>query len=193
MLDDGGYFTVTDLKQYAFCPRVIFYERCLPHVRPRTYKMDAGQDAHEEEAGRAAQRTLAAYGLPAGERCFDVRLVSPRLRLSGKLDELVKTGDEWIPVDYKLAKAVGTNHRVQLAAYAALLEDVEGIPVRRGFIYLIPARKTVEVPMTAALREQLRAALEEVWTLVTREIMPPATSFRNSCPACEFRRFCNDV
>ena len=44
---------VTDLKNYAHCPRVTFFEKCLPDVRPRVYAMDAGQEAHEEERARA--------------------------------------------------------------------------------------------------------------------------------------------
>ncbi|NJL95452.1 MAG: hypothetical protein HC915_17865 [Anaerolineae bacterium] len=36
MLGSDLIYTVTDLKQMAYCARVVFYERCLPHPRPRT-------------------------------------------------------------------------------------------------------------------------------------------------------------
>ncbi len=35
--------TVTDLKQYCYCPRILFYMRCLPGVRPLTVKMEEGR------------------------------------------------------------------------------------------------------------------------------------------------------
>ena len=35
-------FVVTDLKQYAYCPRVVYYTYCLPLLRPMTFKMERG-------------------------------------------------------------------------------------------------------------------------------------------------------
>ena len=50
MLDDDLRYPirVSDLKQWVYCPRVFYYQQCLPDVRPTTYKMKAGV-----EAGRA--------------------------------------------------------------------------------------------------------------------------------------------
>lgn len=194
MLDDKHAFTVTDVKQFTYCPRIIFYERCLPHVRPRTYKMDAGRDAHEEEQTRAARRTLAAYGVPEGERHFNVALQSVHRSLTGILDEVVKTSSgEVFPVDYKLAKQVSKHHKLQLTAYAILLEEASSVPVTRGFIYLIPTRESVEIAITAELRTEAEQVLAAITTMVTLEQMPEPTTNRNYCTACEFRRFCNDV
>src|SRR5690606_30148846 len=114
MIDDLNSLTVTDLKQYAFCPRVVFYEHCLPHVRPRTYKMDAGKARHEEEASRSVRRVITRYDVTQGERRFNVRLYCQSLGLYGLLDEMVVTATgAAIPIDYKLATNVSSNHRVQ--------------------------------------------------------------------------------
>src|SRR5690242_3436884 len=82
-------FTVTDVKQFVYCGRVIFYERCLPHLRPRTYKMDAGRAEHEDEQKRAARRNLSQYALGEGKRAFDVAITAPTLKLTGLIDEVV--------------------------------------------------------------------------------------------------------
>lgn len=194
MLDDDQLFTVTDLKQFAYCARVIFYEQCLPHVRPRTYKMDAGRDAHEAEQRRAARRTLAHYHASEGERKFDVRLSSVSLRLTGILDEVVYCADGTIfPVDYKLAKQASTHYRLQLASYALLLEHVGDVRVDKGFVYLIPKREMVPVRITEKLRAQVLSLLEQMSSMVENEQMPDPASNPNFCVACEFRRFCNDA
>jgi CRISPR-associated exonuclease Cas4 len=194
MLDDANTLTVTDLKQYAYCPRVVFYEKCLPHVRPRTYKMDAGKARHEDEAERASRRVITRYEVTEGERRFNVRLFSERLGLWGLLDEIVLTPDQAaIPVDYKLATHVSFNHRIQLTAYALLLEDCEDCKVEQGFVYLIPARKLVSVPMTAKLRDTTLNLLGEIRTMIASERMPSPVTRKSQCAACEFRRFCNDV
>ena len=195
MLDDAHFFTVTDLKQYTYCAREVYYEYCLPLMHPQVGKMEAGRDAHEAERRRAARRTMAGYdGVEAGERRFGVRLASEELYLIGELDEVVYANSgEVIPVDYKLSKRVQMMHKMQLGAYALLLEQVEAVKVRRGFVYLIPKRKFVEVKMTPKLRAKVRAALEDMRDIVENERMPSPPAKVARCVDCEFRRFCNDV
>ncbi|RLC59491.1 MAG: CRISPR-associated protein Cas4, partial [Chloroflexota bacterium] len=79
-------FTVTDLKQYAYCPRVVFYTYCLPLLRPTTFKMEAGIAAHEKAREQERRRTLSAYGLVEGKRHFDIWVESPILGLRGRVD-----------------------------------------------------------------------------------------------------------
>ena len=194
MLDDRQLITVTDLKQYAYCPRVIYYERCMPHIRPRTYMMDAGKDAHEEEQRRAARRLITPYDVLEGERRFNLRLMSETLGLWGMLDEVVfAPGSQAVPVDYKLATSVGNNHRVQLTAYALLLEADGQHQVPWGFVYLIPKRKLVKVVITPQLRESTHALIRQVQEMIRLEHMPAPIDRIGQCAACEFRRFCNDV
>lgn len=194
MLDNTPLFTVTDLKQFTYCPRVLFYEQCLPHVRPRTYKMDAGRDAHEIEAKRAARRNLSQYGEMTGERFFDVPLTSLELGLTGIVDEVVRTPEgRLFPIDYKLAKQASPHYRVQLAAYSLLLEAVENVVVEKGYIYLIPLRQMVEVAITETLRQRVMTLLAHMREMVMHESMPAPAVKPNYCVSCEFRRFCNDV
>lgn len=184
---------VTLLKQYAYCPRVVYYETCTPRVRPTTYKMQAGHDAHERERHRAARRTLSAYQVPAGERRFDVRLRSPQLGLSALIDELVITDTEAIVVDYKLSSWAGDNHLMQLTAYGMLVEAAYEMKVQRGFVYLMKARQFEEVQFEEGLRNSVMEALKAVERIRTYEYMPPPVEQRGKCESCEFRRFCNDI
>jgi CRISPR-associated exonuclease Cas4 len=194
MIDqDRWLFTVTDLKQYMYCPRILYYHACLPDIRPITYKMQAGIDAHTGERQRAERRSLSMYGHADGQRHFDVVVKSAALGLSGQVDEVIETCSEVIPIDYKMAQRVGEHYKVQLTAYAMMLEETYQVPVRRGVIYLIPARKPVEVMITARLRQQVQHALDAMRTIVEHETMPPPTDWQQRCPDCEFRRFCNDV
>ncbi len=185
--------TISLLKQYVYCPRVVYYETCTPGVRPRTYKMQAGNEAHERERERAARRTLIAYQVPEGERRFDVRLLSPRLKLSGLIDEVVLTPDEAIVIDYKLAGWTGENHLIQLGAYSLMVEEAFNLPVHRGFIYLLKPRRFESVPIDEALRNSVMETLQSIDHIRLNEYMPPPVEQPNKCASCEFRRFCNDV
>ena len=98
-----------------------------------------------------------------------------------------------MPVDYKMARKVGKHFQVQIAAYAMLLEETYHAEVKHGFVYLIPARKAVKIPITPKLRQQVRKALVKMQTVARQERMPAPTDWRQRCPDCEFRRLCNDV
>lgn len=185
---------VTDLKNYAHCPRFPYFERCLQDVRPRTYMMDAGEEAHLEEKARARRRTLWAYGLPEGERLFQVRVYSPALHLIGVIDELVRTPNGiYLPVDYKLSEKVTPSFELQIAAYALLIETHFETRVERGYLYLIGRRELHAVVIDESLRQAVVEAVIAVRLMIDAEQMPPPVKERAKCRACEWRHFCNDV
>jgi len=191
-------FTVTDLKQYTYCPRVVFYSYCLPLLRPTTYKMEAGIAAHEKAGRREQRRTLAAYGLEEGKRHFDVWVESSILGLRGRVDLVIEVGEaeerEWIPVEYKQTRRrTGPHIRRQLAAYGMMLEETWGGTVRRGFVYSLVTRKAEEVALTERLRRGVREVTAAMREMVEREAMPGPPRSHRQCVSCEFRRFCNDV
>lgn len=189
-------FRVIDLKQYVYCPRVLYYQAILPRIRPITYKMEAGAAAHQVAAGREKRRSLRAYGLDDGRRACNVPVYNPDLLLSGEVDMVIETSAEIIPVDYKQAKKVGKHHKLQLMAYGRLLELADpksGKQIKRGFVYLIPTRKAVEVRFTKPLRRQLEQALADMRQIARRQAMPQPAASPAQCVDCEFRRFCNDT
>jgi CRISPR-associated exonuclease Cas4 len=188
-------FRVTDLKQWVYCARILYYAVCLPDVRPVTYKMQAGVEAGRDEASREARRSLRAYGLEEGRREFNVPLTSDRLGLRGEVDMVIWLDEqgEVIPVEYKLSEVAGTHFKLQLAAYGLMLEESSGLAARRGFLYSIPRRKAEEVPLDRRMRDNLAVTLDAMHRMLRYEAMPEATAQRAKCLACEFRRFCNDV
>ena len=188
------FFIVEDLKQYVYCPRIVYYPHCMPGIRPQTYSMEVGREEHLAARANARRRTFSQMGFEEGERAFDVEIVAPELNLHGKIDEVVTTlTGEMIPVDYKGARKVAPNHRVQLAAYALLLESAYSVTVTRAYVYLIPLRKTHVVPISLEDKQHIRDLLSKMAEMTQREVMPDPTPERQRCTGCEFRRFCNDV
>jgi CRISPR-associated exonuclease Cas4 len=190
-------FRVIDLKQWGYCPRVLYYHYCLPDVRPVTYKMQAGIEAGRHTEEMEERRSLRVYGLSRGTRQFNVALASAQLGLRGVADMVIDTGEggahEVIPVDFKDSEKTGPHFALQLAAYALMLEEVWSCTVRRGFLYLIPLRRAEEVPIDRRLRVKFAKALNEMLSMLNKEAMPAPTPQINKCVVCEFRRFCNDI
>ncbi|MFL5586063.1 MAG: CRISPR-associated protein Cas4 [Ktedonobacteraceae bacterium] len=191
---------VTDLKQYMCCPRIVFYRYCLPKIRPITYLMEEGIHHHLEEDGREERRSLRSYGLVDGERFFHLTIQSERLGLTGRVDLAIAVptreaaNAEAVVVEYKLSEQKAGQHFVlQLAAYAMLVEEAWGLPVKRAFLYSIPLRRAEPVPVTAHLRKKVVQTVAQIRHIVESEIMPPPPPSQRRCVTCEFRRFCNDV
>lgn len=186
--------TATDLKQWAYCPRIPFYRYVLP-VRPApTYKMQRGKHIQAAVEALERRRGFRAYGMRAGERRFGLWLHSERLGLSGKLDLLILTPDACYPVDFKDTEGgPRRNHRLQLAAYALLAEEAFERPAPDGFIYLVPEKRVVGLELGEADRHEVREAIREMRRMIRQEELPPPTTVRRRCPGCEFRNYCRDI
>ncbi len=195
--DISPLFRVTDLKQWVYCPRILYYHYCLPDVRPVTYKMEAGVEAGQREEEREIRRSLQRYDLEDGRREFDMPVSSATLNLRGKVDMVIwieRSADaEVIPIDYKLSRTMAKHFQLQLLAYGLMLEESSGIPSLRGFLYSIPERRAYEVKFTGRMRNQLRGMIKDMREIIQSEAMPSPTKKRGKCVNCEFRRFCNDV
>jgi len=193
-LDEGPWvLRVVDLKQWRYCPRIVYFSYTLPTPRPRPFKMDEGARVHAHLVQRWQRRGLPR-ALPAGQPQWEVPLWAPDLGLSGKVDLLLLTpAGQAVPVDIKHARRAFPGWKTQLAAYAWLVEHLLGHPVQEGYLYLSRRRKAERVRMTARLRRQVQTLVEEIRSAVLERIMPKATSQRGRCVNCEFRRFCNDI
>lgn len=185
---------VNDIKQYFYCPRIIYFNYVCPVPVKATRKMEYGREAHIELDRLEKRRTFKRYSLAEGRRFFHTQLYSPRLSLEGKLDMYIEAAGEKFPVEFKnTAGDLSLNHKYQLVAYAMLLEDHFNKPVRFGFVYLDLLEELHLVEITPNSREFVKEALREIRGLVGRETMPRAAGSKNRCTDCEYKNFCGDV
>ena len=186
---------VTELKQWAYCPRVVYYHQVMPGVGVSTHKMREAVRAQEWIEDLEVRRGLAKYGLGEAEREFGVWLSHEGLGLSGKIDLLLKgSNEEAAVVDFKLtAGEPGQNHRMQFAGYAMLVKACLGMEVRTAFLYRIPDSRLFAIPMTAELLEEARVAVAAIGQVARTQEMPAATAVRGRCEDCEYANFCADV
>jgi CRISPR-associated exonuclease Cas4 len=185
---------VTELRQWAYCPRVVYYHQLMPGAGQMTYKMREGLRAQEVVESLEMRRTLREYGLENARREFGVWMTDERLGLSGKLDLLLRGDGFAAVVDFKLTSGeVGENHRMQLAGYALLVEASWGVPVEMTFLFRIPDNRVFSVPVTAELKERVRQAVRSIREMRQSEELPAATEVRSRCLECEYANYCGDV
>jgi CRISPR-associated exonuclease Cas4 len=100
---------VNDIKQYAYCPRIVFYQYAMPVEKKPTWKMEQGKIEEAKIDRLEKRRKLREYRLVEGERRFHFWLTSERLALTGKLDLLIDSPEGLFPVDFKWT--TGRPHR----------------------------------------------------------------------------------
>lgn len=186
---------VSDIKQYIYCPRIMYYYYVLPIPRRITRKMEYGNIEHIEIRHLEKRRSFKAYGIAEGIRDFQVYLESKKLSLNGVLDMMITTGKgEVYPVEFKhsLSKD-GLHQKYQLAAYAMLMEENYGKPVRHGFLYLIPSKTVVPIEITISMREYVKKTLSAIRNIISKERMPSYMRSEKRCTNCEFKNYCADL
>jgi CRISPR-associated exonuclease Cas4 len=185
---------VNDLKQYEYCPRVVFYNTVMPVERKATIKMERGKTEEFRVDALERRRSLRRYKLGSGERRFNVWLESARLGLSGRLDLLIVSSAGYFPVDFKYSRGrPHRNHVFQLAGYALLVEEAFGAMVDTGFIYLLPLQEAVAIKLTDQIKREAVGRLAAMRAMIKEGLLPEPTEVRSRCTDCEFRNYCGDV
>jgi CRISPR-associated exonuclease Cas4 len=156
--------------------------------------MEEGKRRHEREAGLEWRRSLRRYGLQDGELLQGLTLESGRLGLRGRIDQVVKTQGRAVVVEFKETTFdVTPSHRVQVAAYALLLEEALAVQVPAAVIVRVPTQEVTRIEITPRRRARVLEVTEEVRRVILSQEMPPPHPHRSRCLECEKWRFCGDV
>lgn len=189
---------MTDIKQFVYCPRAIYYTYVEPVPKKISFKMALGREKHRELIEKEKRRGFTRYNLKEGEKQYGVSVRSERLNFNGKIDIVIDTkdkeGQRYFPVECKDTdqKKLHANAIYQLTAYAMALEEETHTPVRQGFVYVIPENKAYPVHITDERRDYVKKMVTMIKRIVQEEHYPEPRS-RKRCWDCEFKRYCNDL
>ncbi len=187
---------VTWIKQYHFCPRIIYYLGVLGCNEKLTESMIEGKEFHLTEEGRAKRRKTVA-----GRRREDVKalwsrlaVASTKIGLYGIIDEVSETNNGLIIVESKFMKAPKKpylSHIYQAAAYAMLAEEALGKIARKIAIKYIRDNKTFEIPLTEDLKKHVLWTVSRIKSIINNEKIPRG-NFK-MCKNCGFTKICLGV
>ena len=185
---------VTDLKQWAYCPRVVYYHRVLPGAGQPTWKMREALNAQAMIERLEMRRGLREYGWEGATRRFGLWLTSESAGLNGKLDLLLEREGEGAVVDFKLTSGeMGDNHRMQLSGYALLVEEADALRVDTAFLYRIPDDRVFAFSVTPAWKLRATEAVRAIQELERTAWCPDPTAVRARCAECEYVNYCADI
>lgn len=185
---------VSDITQYFYCPRKVYFIKTLGLRIPARHKMNAGKDEHKREHRRIKERK-SIYGFPREEVkdvLHRVPVEDPKHHLHGRVDTVViLKNDKIIPVDVKYSsfRNVRRNWKKQLTAYALLLETKFEKEVKRGIIYLPQRREQLEVEISQEDKKHIKKDIRKIIKTIASEKMPPVRRGKK-CNYCEMKKFC---
>jgi CRISPR-associated exonuclease Cas4 len=185
---------VSDLRQWTYCPRVVWWTHVCPVGKVESFKMRQGLLKERRLQRLQKRRTLRAFGLKQGQVESNVTLFSESLGLTGRLDMLIRWGACRYPVEIKFTRGPARlNHRLQLAGYAMLLEERYGVAVPHGYVVRLPDDAVDRVLIDAPLRDLTWKTMAALRRTIQTEQMPPASPLLARCTDCEYLRFCGDI
>lgn len=184
MNDASPTLRVMALHALAYCPRLFYLEE-VEEIRVADEAVFAGRRLHLEldEPGDVVELTLE----------------SSALGLRGRLDAFRRRSGEIFPVEHKKGRSkrgadgkpgAWESDALQVAAYALLLEEHASRPVTEGRIRYHEDSATVRIPIDAAARASVTAAVERARELARRTDRPPVTTEERRCVRCSLAPVC---
>ena len=175
---------VSDIVQYLYCPRKLYFIRVVG-LKIKKPKMEVGKEVHGEVAKALKRRKIE------GEILENVYLESQKYRIKGCVDAVIRRGEEYIPVDIKFSRfrTLFYQWKMQLVAYAVLVEENFGCKVRRAYVYLTESNDWIEVKIMPEDKEALVNIIRKVEEIIREEKYPQACKSKK-CNYCEVSKFC---
>jgi len=177
---------VSALHALAYCPRLFYLEE-VEELYTQNAAVFAGRRLHEELEPEE------------GEIWEDLFLESEVLGLRGRVDGLRTRDGRTIPYEHKRGRCFRDNEkqpqawasdRLQVLAYAYLMETALGIPVLEGRIRYHADNVLVHVPLTNEGREEVRQAIARARALRQSPLRPPVTDNERLCTRCSLAPVC---
>ncbi|HBB35856.1 MAG TPA: type I-MYXAN CRISPR-associated endonuclease Cas4/Cas1 [Cyanobacteria bacterium UBA8803] len=177
---------VSALHALAYCPRLFYLEEV-----EELYTQDAAVFA-----GRRLHTELEKQEDEEWEELF---LESAELGLRGRVDALRTRDGQTIPYEHKRGRChrdeknqpqAWESDRLQILAYACLLESALGITIPEGRIRYHTDNVLVRVPLDDQGRAAVRDAIQQARQLRTSTHRPPVTNNERMCARCSLAPVC---
>jgi CRISP-associated protein Cas1 len=181
----GPPLRVMSLHALAYCPRLFYLEE-VEEIRVADARVYAGRELHASlSAGEDGERT-------------QLELADPGMGLVGKVDAIRRRDGSLVPYEHKRGRArredktpeAWPSDRLQVVAYAAMIESATGQAVAEGRVRYHADNVTVRVPIDEAARSDLAEAIAEARRLRETTERPPVAENERLCARCSLAPVC---
>jgi len=191
---DGDYLTVTDISQYYYCPRKLYFIRTLGITQVPKKKMELSKKEHDREDKRQTERK-EIYGFKkeeVKEVLKKVKVEDHELKLRGILDYvLVLNNGEMLPVEIKYTDypSPSLRWRKQLFAYSLLLDSTFTTTIKRAILYFSIQNIHEIIEVSPSDKNLIKEDIKKMRQLIASESIPNKVD-DSKCSYCEMKKFC---
>lgn len=181
-------FSIEDIRQFVYCPRIIYFRYVLRNIPRTTIKMRKGSDQHEIWRKRQIQRGNKS------DIFFGLYFKSEEIGLCGLLDAIEFDGETAIPIELKTGSnfgdCVAPHHRAQIIAQCVLIESCLNVHVKHGIVLYSSSRNQFIVDFGDEERLWLEKTLSKMRDIVFFEEVPDVCDLEAKCTDCEYWAWC---
>ncbi|MBW2981914.1 CRISPR-associated protein Cas4 [Candidatus Woesearchaeota archaeon] len=126
----------------------------------------------------------------------EIKIQSDGLELTGIIDRVEEYKEGSVPIELKTGsmpkEGVWPGHRIQIAAYALLLEEKLKQPIKEGFIHYLDKDIKRQISINPFLKQEVKDLKEKVRNLLNSSEIPEKTENNNKCRVCGLKDKCFD-
>jgi len=127
----------------------------------------------------------------------EVKIRSESLMLSGVIDQIEVYPSGLVPLELKTGKmpkeGVWPGHRIQIGAYALLLEEAYHHPIKEGFVVYLDSKERRHIAINEFIKLEVRELIQKVDSLLKSKEIPDFCGNENKCLACGLKEDCYDT
>lgn len=173
------FLTATDLMNYLYDPRIIYFVHVLKIPQATTAKELEGRRKYDEFK-RKSSRNKIIKELPYLPKIYNIYLASGKYNFATKVDCIAinKEKNEAYPIQVKYStkpKALYRSQKFQVIMEAMLIGERLGYKVPFGFIKFLKTDDFVKVEITDSLKQELLQIFSEIEDIIKNEKLPKAT------------------
>jgi CRISPR-associated exonuclease Cas4 len=192
--DDVFWITPSDVLEFLFCPRFIYFMKVLhvPQFEEKRFLVQKGRKVHEDRI--SANKSYMRKKLDVERKIENAKLFCSAFRISGIVDEILFLRDGTAsPVDYKYAfhKRDFKTYFFQGLMYCLMIEETFRIVSRKAYISFSRDKWQVEEMIyDDSSIEKLGKILESIIGIVSLGLLPKKKGSKRKCADCTFRKLC---
>lgn len=170
------YLTATDLMNYLYDPRSVYFSHILKIPQEVTLKMEEGKKIHDLYTQRS-KRNKIIKELPRLDKQYDIYIESDKIKYATRIDCILftKKRNKAYPVEFKYSRTPKKlYHRqiYQLVLEAILVEDFYNCKVNIGYMKFMVDDNFVKVHISKELKNSALHVLGKIQSIIEKEEYP---------------------
>ncbi|MDD3052152.1 MAG: CRISPR-associated protein Cas4, partial [Candidatus Cloacimonetes bacterium] len=165
--DSGTIIRISDVLEYLFCSRFIYYMYCLdiPQHEEKRFKVLKGREVHETR--KLTNRDYVRKKLNCTRKESEVFIASKQNHIKGIVDEVLFLEDGTAaPLEYKFAEykdKIFKTYKFQLVLQALLIRENYNVEVNRAYICFTRSNSLVkEMEISTSDFKKAEKIIEEI-------------------------------